>query len=80
MVAAPNESGYRIMQGYWNVLRHGGRRTDRWRLVEFAASEAYAREVYSRAAAALRQGEVRLVDPTGRVAERRWAPRLRTRW
>lgn len=64
----------------WQVLRHGGRSTDFWRVLYSGPDEARARAVYSREKERLRQGEVRLVGPDGKVVSRQWAPRLRTRW
>ncbi|GIX10360.1 hypothetical protein [Elioraea sp.] len=63
----------------WRVERHGGRATDRRRLI-FAGAEKEARAVYDRAVLALRQGEVRLIAPDDAVVRRATAPRLRTRW
>ncbi|PZN09320.1 MAG: hypothetical protein DIU69_08835 [Bacillota bacterium] len=66
--------------GLWQVWRHGGRVTDRPRLAYQSADEALARARYQRLYAAMRQGEVRLVAPDGRIVARAWAPTLRSRW
>lgn len=72
--------GWQPIPGYWQVWRHGGRVTDRPRLVLKTTDEAKARERYRKIYLALRQGEVRLIDPAGRLVAREWEPCLRTRW
>ncbi len=64
----------------WLVLRHGGRRTDSWKAVNFGDDEQEGRRRFAAVSGAMRQGGVVLVDPDGVVRARAWAPRLRTRW
>ena len=64
----------------WKVVRHGGRRTDRWRTVIETPDEKKARARYEKVALNLRQGRVVLVDPEGNIVQSCWAPTLRTRW
>lgn len=70
----------RLAAGKWQVLRHGGRRNDAWRVIGVRDFEDEAREVYALAECALRQGGVQLVSPDGRVIASISAPRLRSRW
>lgn len=63
----------------WQVLRHGGMASNRWRVV-IDGDEQKCRKVYDALVVSLRQGGIRLVDPTGEVKESASAPRLRTRW
>lgn len=62
------------------VLRHGGRRTDRVRVVIETPDEEKARKVYEKIDLSLRQGWVKLIDPEGNVVRKFSAPTLRTRW
>lgn len=64
----------------WRVERHGGRSTDKWRVVYSGPDEARARAVFTRERERMRQGGVQLVGPDGKVVASSWAPRLRTRW
>ena len=63
---------------YW-VMRHGGRRTDKWRIVARGSFE-HCTDVFKFQYKGLRQGGVYLVSPEGSILESGWAPRLRTRW
>lgn len=63
----------------FEVYRHGGRRTDQWRLMVSTDNSQLAHEVYEDTARKMRQGGVeKRVD--GTVACSQWAPRLRSRW
>ena len=68
LIAAPDILRFRL-------LRHGGRRTDRWR--EVKTDQPFTK--YDKMRKALRQGGLRLVRGDTIVAETS-APRLRTRW
>lgn len=68
-----------MTEGTWTVRRHGGRRTDQWRLI-YQGNEAEARTRYEREAERLRQGRVILLDPQEQVAESKWAPCLWRHW
>lgn len=62
------------------ILRHGGRRTDKWRLVGAARTdETMIRGFYEKKSDALCAGAIALVRG-GEVLEFGWAPWLRTRW
>lgn len=68
----------------WRVVRHGGRATDRWRIV-CAGDEFKARRVFDRVSSRLRQGAALLLGPpdTRRecfVWKSDSGPTLRTRW
>ena len=65
---------------YWRVERHGGRRTDRWRVVAAYIREANGRWKFNELKAEMRQGGVRLYRPDGELADEVVAPALRTRW
>lgn len=71
-------------QGYWVLMRHGGRQADDWRernaWAPNEAGEKLARAAYSKAQEAMRQGGVRLVNPHGVIVLDSWTPRLRSRW
>jgi len=64
----------------WKVYRHGGRRTDRWRMLIETPDESKALDKYEKVRIKLRQGRVVLVNPEGDVVKSCWAPTLRTRW
>lgn len=66
-------------RGTWQVERDGGNSNHSLRVI-FAGSEELARAKFAKLKEALRQGEVRLTDPSGNVVDRCFAPRLRTRW
>lgn len=68
------------MRSGWRVLRHGGRRTDKWRQLDCGPDEDQARFAYQVEARKLRQGSLHLVDENGAVVEQTSAPMLRTRW
>lgn len=64
----------------WIIERHSGRDNMAPRFIR-CVSETHARKRFLKMKeAALRQGEVRLIDPDGKVIDSCWAPRLRTRW
>lgn len=77
---ATTADGMQYVPGMWSVWRHGGRQTDRWRLVAAVAGEITARDAYQRAVTDMRQGGVELRGPDGTLVLHHWAPRLRTRW
>jgi hypothetical protein len=63
----------------WKVESWGGQ--DRYpRRLRFIGSEDLAREKFAEIREWMRQGYVELVDEDGKIVERVWAPRLRTRW
>lgn len=64
----------------WVVTRRSGWQYSTPRELYRGEDEARARAVFAREGAALRQGSVALVDPDGAEVDRRWGPRLRTRW
>jgi hypothetical protein len=63
----------------WKVQRWSGRRSDGFRTAYEGEDAAKARAKFKKIGDALRQGEVRLVYPSGTV-ESMFAPNLRTRW
>lgn len=63
------------------VERHGGRATDKWRVVWMGNGTSDSDHAYHDAVGKMRQGGVRLRDDiTGEVLREQHAPRLRTRW
>jgi hypothetical protein len=58
----------------WIVDRHGGRYSDTYKVRAVGPDEASVRPVFDKIKRDLRQGEVRLLDPTGKIVDRCWAP------
>lgn len=63
----------------WRVERHGGRSTDRFRVIIETDNEQKARQVYLREYRKMRQGAIRLLQDD-KIVMRYEAPLLRTRW
>jgi Domain of unknown function (DUF5348) len=63
----------------WTVMRWSGRDCDAPR-VRFVGTPDKARAKYTKLHEVMRQGGVELIDADGKIVERAWAPRLRTRW
>jgi hypothetical protein len=63
--------------GNWIVDRHGGRYSDTRKVRATGPDESSVRPVFETIKHDLRQGEVRLLDPTGKIVDRCWAPRAR---
>ncbi len=66
--------------GMWSVTRWSG--SERWppRLIVATSDEDHARAVFAKQVENMRQGSVELIDEAGAIADRKWAPRLRSRW
>ena len=60
-----------LIASTWMVLRHGGKRTNKWRCV-FKGEETKAYRVYMRMAARIRRGQIKLMRPDGTRAEIEW--------
>lgn len=69
-----------VSSNNWSVLRHSGRINTELRIV-FEGTEEKARTKYQKISTDLRQGEVILLAPNGRVEGRDWTPRRKkTNW
>ena len=69
-----NECGGSGFIPIWMVQRHpGGKRV--WRIVLATPFEEEALARWQKEAAALRQGYVSLIDPSGRLVQHQWATR-----
>lgn len=71
-------------RSFWRVVRHGGRRTDRWRIT-YTGDANGARQHFGRARARLRQGTVLLLGAPDWIGDapvfaRDSGPTLRARW
>ena len=63
----------------WTVMRWSGRDGETPR-VRFKGTEEKARAEYAKLYKAMRRGTVELFDGDGKIMDRSWAPRLRSRW
>ncbi len=68
------------MSGNWIVERWSGRSADQYKTTLETNDEGKARAIYLIEAEKMRQGGVRLRNPTGVLIEGCFAPRLRSRW
>lgn len=68
--------------GRYALMRFGGRRSDRWRLVPIRGSDLrlYAELDYRDLVLQVRQGAVALLDPCGTLLAWYASPRLRSSW
>ena len=66
-------------RGWWTVVRHGGRRTDKKRIV-FSGGCHAAWQRFEDEKVKMRQGTVELFDNLNTRQAHTWAPNLRTRW
>lgn len=66
--------------GYYAVMRHGGRSTDKWRVAHEFGNHQMADEKFEAIKKNMRQGGLSLIDPMGIELRHYEAPLLRTRW